>query len=442
MGVLCFGIGVRAHHANPQRLLCPLIPSSASPPSQVPPAVSQSSCSSPNLASMAFTAPAGLGGGLLSLALSASSTSSSVSFLHFRAGGDSPQRGGLCRFAAPRRGGDKGGSRRRWNCHMSRCATEANLVTEDDTVHADIDASADEPADASGDTADVLESLNPDDVASVYWIKQQPLPYPTDALEPYISKETVEQHWGVHQHKHVERLNGMIGGSEWEGMSIGQMMLASFNEGREPPHAPFFHAAQIWNHDFYWRSMKPGGGGKPPERLLKFVNRDFGSYDGMIKQFMGAALTQFGSGWVWLSYKGSKLPHVNSKSPIPSDNYGRLVISKSPNAINPLVWGHSPLLAIDVWEHAYYLDYENRRAEYVSAVLEKLVSWEMVESRLRKAVLRAIERDGHTSMKQRRKEIHVGDASTSSEARRRPRSQDQQVPSSVTVMPAGEAVPN
>lgn len=140
----------------------------------------------------------------------------------------------------------------------------------------------------------------------------------------------MEQHWGVHQQIHVDRLNGMIGGSEWEGMSLGQMMLASFNEGREQPYPPFFHAAQVpfghrllriyaylrmlpvanswpcfqvWNHDFYWRSMKPGGGGKPPERLLKFINRDFGSYEGMIRQFMDAALTQFGSGWVWLSCK-------------------------------------------------------------------------------------------------------------------------------------------
>uniref|UniRef100_A0ACD6ABN8 Uncharacterized protein n=1 Tax=Avena sativa TaxID=4498 RepID=A0ACD6ABN8_AVESA len=389
---------------------------------------------------MAFTAPAGLGGSLLSLSLSASPTSTSSSFL-LRAGGDSPQRWRLRRLAAPR---SRGESRRRWNGHISGCAGEANLVIEDDTVNdaAADDASADQTADANTETADVLESLNPDNVDSVYWIKQQPLPYPTDALEPYISKETVEQHWGVHQHKHIERLNGMIGGSQWEGMSIGQMMLTSFSEGREPPQAPFFHAAQIWNHDFYWRSMKPGGGGMPPDRLLKFINRDFGSYDGMIKQFMDAALTQFGSGWVWLSYKGSKLPHVTSKSPIPSDNYGRLVISKSPNAINPLVWGHSPLLAIDVWEHAYYLDYENRRAEYVSAVLEKLVSWEMVESRLRKAVLRAIERDGQTSTKQRRKEGRAGDASTNGEARRRPRSQDQQAPSSVTMVPAGEAVPS
>ncbi|KAE8802417.1 Superoxide dismutase [Hordeum vulgare] len=393
---------------------------------------------------MAFTAPVGVGGAPLSLAISASTTSSSASFL-LRAGGDCPQRGRLRRLAAPRSGCARGDSRRRWDCQITRCAGEANVVTEDDTADVADDAATDQAAD---DAADVLDSLNPDDADSVAWIKQQPLPYPADALEPYISKETVEQHWGVHQRGHVDRLNGMIGGSEWERMSIGQMMLASFNEGREPPHAPFFHAAQVWNHDFYWRSMKPGGGGKPPERLLKFINRDFGSYDGMIKQFMDAALTQFGSGWVWLSYKGSKLPHVDSKSPIPSDNYGRLVISKSPNAINPLVWGHSPLLAIDIWEHAYYLDYENRRAEYVSAILEKLVSWEMVESRLRKAVLRAIERDGHSSPKQRRKQLlsqakgRDGDASTSGEARRRPRSKDQQAPSSVTMVPAGEPVPN
>uniref|UniRef100_A0A453QG60 superoxide dismutase n=1 Tax=Aegilops tauschii subsp. strangulata TaxID=200361 RepID=A0A453QG60_AEGTS len=323
-----------------------------------PPTLGQSPPPLPKLASvrpsMVFAAPAGVGGGPLSVAPPASS---SAPFL-LRAGGDSPQRGMLRRLTFPRRGGARGQSQRRWDCHITRCAGKANVVTEDDTAKvAAADATADQAAD---DTADVLESLNPDDdVDSVAWIKQQPLPYPAmqDALEPYISKETVEQHWGVHQRMHVDRLNGMIGGSEWERMSIGQMMLASFNEGREPPHAPFFHAAQVWNHDFYWRSMKPGGGGKPPERLLKFINRDFGSYDGMIKQFMDAALTQFGSGWVWLSYKGSKLPHVKSKSPIPSDNYGRLVISKSPNAINPLVWGHSPLLAIDVWEVCMHISF-------------------------------------------------------------------------------------
>ncbi|XP_066378383.1 superoxide dismutase [Fe] 1, chloroplastic-like isoform X1 [Miscanthus floridulus] len=344
------------------------------------------------MASTALVAVA-VGGGI-SLGLVASSSVASCSL---RAAGDSRRLGR--RLVILRRGGTEGQRMRGRNCPKFHCANEVDVVTEDDSVdgdatddEADLEAAADDAIDADVDTEDELDSSLPEDFE---WIKQQPLPYPLDALEPYISKETVEQHWGVHQQIHVDQLNGMIGGSEWEGMSLGQMMLASFNEGREEPHPPFFHAAQVWNHDFYWRSMKPGGGGKPPERLLKFINRDFGSYEGMIRQFMDAALTQFGSGWVWLSYKGSGLPYVKSRSPIPSDNYGRLVISKTPNAINPLVWGHSPLLAIDVWEHAYYLDYEDRRADYVSAILENLVSWEIVESRLTKAVVRAVERDEH-----------------------------------------------
>ncbi|WVZ82845.1 hypothetical protein U9M48_030058 [Paspalum notatum var. saurae] len=320
-------------------------------------------------------------------------------------------------------GDRQGESPRRRDCLMLHCANEANVVTEDEAVdddddtdnEVDLEASVDDIIDADGDTEDELGSSSPEDVV---WIKQQPLPYPLDALEPYISKETVEQHWGVHQQMHVDRLNGMIGGSEWEGMSLGQMMLASFNEGREQPHPPFFHAAQVWNHDFYWRSMKPGGGGKPPERLLKFINRDFGSYELMIQQFVDAALTQFGSGWVWLSYKGNKLPYVKSRSPIPSDNFGKLVISKTPNAINPVVWGHSPLLAVDVWEHAYYLDYEDRRAEYVSEVLEKLVSWEAVESRLTKAVIRAVEKDTHLTRRVQRTKQRLAQANGQGRANR------------------------
>ncbi|KAL5224649.1 hypothetical protein ABZP36_011288 [Zizania latifolia] len=311
---------------------------------------------------MAFTTlvvAGGLSPGVL--APSCSLPSSGSVFFVLGAGGGEFRRHGLRRFVTPLRGGGCKGVGRRQNCHVLYCANEANVVTEDDTMsdvtddESTSDAETEENADANGDTADALESSDPDEVAPVTWIEQQPLPYPSDALEPYISKETVEQHWGVHQYIHVERLNGMIGGSEWEGMSLGQMMLSSFNEGREAPHPPFFHAAQIWNHDFYWRSMQPGGGSKPSERLLKFIKRDFGSYDGMIQQFMDAALTQFGSGWVWLSYKGSKLPHVNSRSPIPSDNYGRLVISKTPNAINPLVWGHSVSTNLKHFLHRYAL---------------------------------------------------------------------------------------
>ncbi|PWZ05357.1 Superoxide dismutase [Fe] 1, chloroplastic [Zea mays] len=358
-------------------------------------------------------------GGAISLRLVASSGVASCSL---RAGGDSRRFGP--RLVLLRRGGAEGEGTRTRNCPIFRCANKVDVVTEDDSVNGDVtddgedlEAAADDAIDADVGTEDELESSLPEDVE---WIKQQPLPYPLDALEPYISKETVEQHWGVHQQIHVDRLNGMIGGSEWEGMSLGQMMLSSFNEGREQPYPPFFHAAQVWNHDFYWRSMKPGGGGKPPERLLKFINRDFGSYEGMIRQFMDAALTQFGSGWVWLSYKGSGLPSVKSRSPIPSDNHGRLVISKTPNAINPLVWGHSPLLAIDVWEHAYYLDYEDRRADYVSAILEKLVSWETVESRLAKAVARAVERDEHLRRRILRKQ-RLAQANGQSRARPRAR---------------------
>uniref|UniRef100_A0A0E0DVU3 superoxide dismutase n=1 Tax=Oryza meridionalis TaxID=40149 RepID=A0A0E0DVU3_9ORYZ len=351
---------------------------------------------------MAFATLVGVGGlspGLFSPSRSlscSSSTSVSAPFILRAGGGGGARRHGLRRLVTPLRGSACRGEST--NSRVLQCANEANVVTEDDIVNDGIDdetasdAEMDEDAEANGD-----ESSDTDEDASVSWIEQQPLPYPSDALEPYISKETVEQHWGVHQNIHVERLNGMIGGSEWEGMSLGQMMLSSFNEGREAPHPPFFHAAQIWNHDFYWRSMQPGGGGKPPERLLKFINRDFGSYDGMIRQFMDAASTQFGSGWVWLCYKTSKLPHVKSRSPIPSDNYGRLVISKSPNAINPLVWGHSPLLAIDLWE--------DRRSDYVSTFLEKLVSWETVESRLKKAVQRAVERDEYVSTKHIRKQL-------------------------------------
>ncbi|CAN6215364.1 unnamed protein product [Urochloa humidicola] len=342
-----------------------------------------------------------------------SSSSASTSFAR-RADGNSRRRG---RRLVLRQIGGAGGDRTRgWHHPIFHCANESNVATENGILDGDAtDDETDLEADADGDTEDELESSLPEDVE---WIKHQPLPYPVDALEPYISKETVQQHWGVHQQMHVDRLNNMIGGSEWEGMSLGQMMLSSFNEGREHPHPPFFHAAQVWNHDFYWRSMKPDGGGKPSKQLLKFINRDFGSYELMIQQFMDAALTQFGSGWVWLSYKESNLPYVKSRSPIPSDNYGMLAISKTPNAINPLVWGHSPLLAIDVWEHAYYLDYEDRRADYVAAVLENLVSWEAVESRLMKAMQRAVERDNH--LRQRiLKKRHLAQANGQNRARPR-----------------------
>ncbi|XP_020114012.1 superoxide dismutase [Fe], chloroplastic isoform X2 [Ananas comosus] len=221
-------------------------------------------------------------------------------------------------------------------------------------------------------------------------LELKPPPYPLDALEPHLSREAVEHHWGRHQRSHVDCLNAAIAGTQLEGMELEDMVVAAYNKG--DPHPPFVHAAQIWNHDFFWQSMKPGGGGEPSGRLMELIERDFGSYERMIKELKHAALTQFGSGWAWLAYKANRLEVGNAVNPCPSEKDNKLVVAKTPNAVNPLLWDYSPLLAIDVWEHAYYLDYENRRADYVSTFLDKLVSWEVVSSRLENAINRATER--------------------------------------------------
>ncbi|KAL0304008.1 UNVERIFIED_CONTAM: Superoxide dismutase [Fe] 2, chloroplastic [Sesamum radiatum] len=149
----------------------------------------------------------------------------------------------------------------------------------------------------------------------------------------------------------------------------------------------------VWNHDFFWKSMKPGGGGKPSGELLELINRDFGSFEDFVSAFKAAAATQFGSGWAWLVYTTNRLNVGNAVNPRPSDEDKKLIVVKSPNAINPLVWDYSPLLTIDVWEHAYYLDFQNRRPDYISTFMEKLVSWDAVSSRLEAAKARALERE-------------------------------------------------
>ncbi|KAI0485889.1 hypothetical protein KFK09_029460 [Dendrobium nobile] len=210
------------------------------------------------------------------------------------------------------------------------------------------------------------------------------------ALEPYMSQETVERHWGRHHREHLNSLNTHIAGSELNEMPLEEIVLASYNKGDCLP--VFTHAAQTWNHDFFWQSMKPGGGGRPSGILLQLIERDFGSFELFLKEFKTAALTQFGSGWVWLTYKSNRLDVGNAVNPCPSAEDNKLVVAKTPNAINPLVWDYSPLLAIDVWEHAYYLDYENQRAEYISVFMDKLVSWDFVSSRLAMAFARDEER--------------------------------------------------
>lgn len=220
-------------------------------------------------------------------------------------------------------------------------------------------------------------------------IDLKPPPYALHALEPHMTKETLEYHWGKHHRAYVDNLNKQIEGTELDGMTLESIISTSYNKGDILP--AFNNAAQVWNHEFFWESMKPGGGGKPCGELLELINRDFGSFEGLINKFKSAATTQFGSGWAWLVYKEHKLDVPNARNPRPSEEDNKLVVVKSPNAVNPLVWEYHPLLTLDVWEHAYYLDFENRRPDYISTFLDKLVSWETVSSRLEAAKVRVAE---------------------------------------------------
>ena len=193
------------------------------------------------------------------------------------------------------------------------------------------------------------------------------LPYAQDALAPYMGLETLQLHHGKHHQTYVTNLNNLIEGTELAGKSLEEIVVAS---AKDPAKVGIFNnAGQHWNHNLFWRVMKKNGGGKPGGELAKRIDRDFGSYDAFAEQFKQAGVTQFGSGWAWLSLDGDKLK-----------------VSKSPNGSNPLVDGMRPILGIDVWEHAYYLDYRNRRPDYIAAFLNHLVNWEEVEAELHKAV--------------------------------------------------------
>jgi Fe-Mn family superoxide dismutase len=184
-----------------------------------------------------------------------------------------------------------------------------------------------------------------------------PLPYDENALEPVISARTVSFHYGKHHQGYVDNLNKLVSGNEYAGLSLENVIAAT--AGRLEGAAIFNNAAQIWNHTFYWKSLHPKGGGEPPAALKQKIEASFGSVDACRKEFANAAVSQFGSGWSWLVLDGAAL---------------RIV--KTANAESPLSKGMKPLLTIDVWEHAYYLDYQNRRADYVAAVLERLINWD------------------------------------------------------------------
>jgi Fe-Mn family superoxide dismutase len=190
-----------------------------------------------------------------------------------------------------------------------------------------------------------------------------PLPYPPDALAPVISARTLEFHHGKHHRKYVDTLNELVAGTEFEGQPLESIVLAT--AGRADKKAIFNNAAQSWNHAFYWRCLKRGGGGEPRGALGDKIASAFGSFDAFKRAFSEAAVKQFGSGWAWLVADG-----------------GELKVTATPNAEVPFTRGEIPLLTIDVWEHAYYLDYQNRRPDHVNALIDKLLDWDFAADNL------------------------------------------------------------
>ncbi len=187
------------------------------------------------------------------------------------------------------------------------------------------------------------------------------LPFKKDALEPHISARTFEFHHGKHHKTYVDNLNKMIEGTDLATADLETIIKKSAGDSGKA--GIFNNAAQVWNHTFYWNSMKPGGGGKPTGSIAKQIDAAFGGYEKFADAFKTAGATQFGSGWAWLVMKGNELQ-----------------VMKTANADTPMAHGIKPLLTVDVWEHAYYLDYQNRRPDYLKTFVEKLINWDFVNA--------------------------------------------------------------
>lgn len=186
-----------------------------------------------------------------------------------------------------------------------------------------------------------------------------PLPYDKSALEPTISADTLSYHHGKHHKAYIDKANELAKKAGMEKKSLVEIVKATAGKSDKDSKTLFNNAAQAWNHTFYWHSMKPKGGGKPSGELAKAIDSAFGSYDDFVKAFSEAAATQFGSGWAWLVVDG-----------------GKLAVIKTGNAETPLAEGKTPLITLDVWEHAYYLDFQNKRPDYIKEWLDKVVNWD------------------------------------------------------------------
>lgn len=190
-----------------------------------------------------------------------------------------------------------------------------------------------------------------------------PLPFAENALEPVISANTISFHYGKHHKTYVDNLNNLVKGTDYENASLEKIINET--AGKADKAGLFNNAGQTWNHTFYWHSLKGNGGGKPTGKIAELIDAAFGGYDNFKKELSATAVSQFGSGWGWLVLDG-----------------GALKIVKTSNAEVPFTKGQKPLLTIDVWEHAYYLDYQNKRAAYVDAVIDKLLNWNFAAQNL------------------------------------------------------------
>jgi superoxide dismutase, Fe-Mn family len=193
--------------------------------------------------------------------------------------------------------------------------------------------------------------------------EQPALPYEVTALEPHMTAKTFEFHYGKHHATYVTNLNNLTKDTPMATMSLEEIIKATFGDASKA--GIFNNAAQVWNHTFFWKSMKPNGGGAPTGDLAAKIDASFGSLDKFKEEFKAAATTQFGSGWAWLIKDGDGLK-----------------ITKSGNAENPIAHGQTPLLTLDVWEHAYYIDFQNRRPDFITTYLENLVNWDFAAANL------------------------------------------------------------